>query len=204
MSWTQGGPAVVKVGQTHRRLDAGEASRGGEPRVLPTGLGLAREAQLRDADARPHPTVVVARPGTSSAAAEARVQVGMGLWCVNERGEVSRRLYAMRGARWAHARDQMVTGASPATSAGGGACGWMWCGSYSVRERERRGGAGAGAHGDDDGTLGEVGDGPGPTNLTVMAGGSEVEDEPGEVVRGLLEGRGSVRWVEDGVAELVG
>ena len=48
-------------------------------------------------------------------------------------------------------------------------------------------------HGDDEGTLGEVGDGPEPTNLTVMAGGSEVEDEPGEVVRGLLEGRGSVR-----------
>ena len=121
---------MVKVGQTHRRLDAGEASRGGEPRVLPTGLGLARGAQLRDADARPHPTVwwrgrgvagVV--PVTSSAASEARVQVGMGLRCANERGEVPRRLYAMRGARWAHARDQMVTGASSATSAGGGACG---------------------------------------------------------------------------------
>ena len=127
-------------------------------------------------------------PATSSAAAEARVQVGMGLRCANERGEVPRRLYAMRGARWAHARDQMVTGASPAMSAGGGACCWMWCGSYSVRERERRGGAGAGAHGDDDGTLGEVGDGPEPTNLTVMAGGSEVEDEPGEVVRGFWRG----------------
>ena len=59
-------------------------------------------------------------PATSSAAAEARVQVGMGLRCANKRGEVPRRLYAMRGARWAHARDQMVTGASPATSAGGG------------------------------------------------------------------------------------
>ena len=65
-------------------------------------------------------------------------------------------------------------------------------------------GFGAGAHGDDDGTLGEVGDGPEPTNLTVMVGGSEEEDEPGEVVRGLLEGRGSVRWVEDGVVEHVG
>ena len=56
-------------------------------------------------------------PATCSAAAEARVQVGMGLRCANERGEVPRRLYAMRGARWAHARDQMVTGASLATSA---------------------------------------------------------------------------------------
>ena len=60
---------MVKVGQTHRRLDAGEASRGGEPRVLPTGLGLARGAQLRDADARPHPTVVVARPGSGRSGA---------------------------------------------------------------------------------------------------------------------------------------
>ena len=75
---------------------------------------------------------------------------------------------------------------------------------YRARARERGEGKERGAHGGDDGTLSEVGDGPKPTNLTVMAGGSEVEDEPGEVVRGLLEGRGSVRWVEDGVAELVG
>ena len=79
-------------------------------------------------------------PATSSAAAEARVQVGMGLRCANERGEVPRRLYAMRGARWAHARDQMVTGASPATSAGGGAVGREARGGYGVPERERRGG----------------------------------------------------------------
>ena len=62
-------------------------------------------------------------PATSSAADEARVQVGMGLRCANERGEVLRGLYAMRGARWAHAQDQMVTGASPTTSAGGGVSG---------------------------------------------------------------------------------
>ena len=60
---------MAKVGRTHRRLDAGEASRGGEPRVLPTGLGLACGAQLRDADARPHPTVVVARPGSGRSGA---------------------------------------------------------------------------------------------------------------------------------------
>ena len=64
-----------------------------------------------------------AAPATRFAAAGARVQAGMGLRCANERGEVLRRLYAMRGARWAHARDQMVTGASSAMSAGGGACG---------------------------------------------------------------------------------
>ena len=38
-------------------------------RVLPTGLSLARGAQLRDADARPHPTVVVARPGSGRSGA---------------------------------------------------------------------------------------------------------------------------------------
>ena len=43
-----------------------------------------------------------------------------------------------------------------------------------------------------------------PRIWATATGGSEVGDEPGEDVRGLLEGRGSVRWVEDGVAELVG
>ena len=31
-------------------------------------------------------------------------------------------------------------------------------------------------HGDDEGTLGEVGDGPEPTNLMEMVGGPEVEE----------------------------
>ena len=41
------------------------------------------------------------------------------------------------------------------------------------------------AHGDDEGTLGEVGDGPEPANLTKMAGGPEVEEgiEGGVVAR---------------------
>ena len=55
---------MVKWGQTRRRLAAGEARRGGVVRVLPTERRLAHGAQLRDADARPHPTVVVARPGS--------------------------------------------------------------------------------------------------------------------------------------------
>ena len=62
-------------------------------------------------------------PAMSLAAAEAWVQVGMRLWCANERGEVLRGLYAMRGARLAHARDQVVTGALPTMSAGDGTCG---------------------------------------------------------------------------------
>ena len=138
---------MVKVGQTHRRLDAGEASRGGEPRVLPTGLGLARGAQLRDADARPHPTVVVARPGSGRSGAGDELgggrssgASGMGLRCANERGEVPRRLYAMRGARWAHARDQMVTGASPATSAAAAKVRpWRGYSVESGRDQGRRG-----------------------------------------------------------------
>ena len=65
------------VGSTHagqrvsgrRRLAAGESRRGGALRDSPTGRRLAREAQLRDADARPHPTVVVARPGSGRSGA---------------------------------------------------------------------------------------------------------------------------------------
>ena len=40
-------------------------------------------------------------------------------------------------------------------------------------------------HGDDEGTLGEVGDGPEPANLKKMAGGPEVEEgiEGGEIGR---------------------
>ena len=51
---------MVKVGQTHRRLDAGEASRGGEPRVLPTGLGFARGLRLQRAGRLAHLVVVAA------------------------------------------------------------------------------------------------------------------------------------------------
>ena len=47
-------------------------------------------------------------------------------------------------------------------------------------------------HGDDEGTLGEVGDGPEPANATKMAGGSEVEDDGDGGDAGLPEGCGSV------------
>ena len=50
----------------------------------------------------------------------------------------------------------------------------------------------------------EAGDGPEPTNRATATGGSEEGKNVGAALRGLLEGRGSVRWVEDGVAELVG
>ena len=47
-------------------------------------------------------------------------------------------------------------------------------------------------HGDDEGTLGEVGDDLEPANLTNMAGGSEVEDDGDGGDAGLPEGCGSV------------
>ena len=50
----------------------------------------------------------------------------------------------------------------------------------------------------------EAGDGPEPTNWATATGGSEEGKNVRAALRGLLEGRGSVRWVEDGVAELVG
>ncbi len=132
-------------------------------------------------------------PAMSSAAAEARVQVGMGLRCANERGEVPRRLYAMRGARWAHARDQMVTGASPATSAGGGACGWMWCGSYGVRERERRRESGEGAHCGCVEENGELGEEPEQAGRRWRSRRTEVEEDGVAGVCGRPVGCCSVR-----------
>ena len=50
-------------------------------------------------------------------------------------------------------------------------------GSCGVQTRERRGGNSTGAHSGCSGGLGELGEAPEPTNLTKMAGGSEVEDD---------------------------
>ena len=47
-------------------------------------------------------------------------------------------------------------------------------------------------HGEDEGTLGEVGDGPEPANLTKMAGGPEVEEGIKGGVAGPPAMRGSV------------
>ena len=65
------------MGSTHagqrvngrRCLAAGESRRGGALRDSPTGRSLAREARIWDADARPHPTVVVARSGSGRSGA---------------------------------------------------------------------------------------------------------------------------------------
>ena len=54
----------------HRRLAAGESKHGGALRDSPTGRRLARDAQPRDADARLHPTVVVARSGSGRSGAD--------------------------------------------------------------------------------------------------------------------------------------
>ena len=48
-------------------------------------------------------------------------------------------------------------------------------------------------HGDDEGTLGEVGDGPEPANLTKMAGGPEVEEDIEGGVAARPGPRGSLR-----------
>ena len=53
-------------------------------------------------------------------------------------------------------------------------------------------GRGSVTHDDDEGTLGEVGDGPEPANLTKMASGSEVEDDGDGGDAGLPKGCGSV------------
>ena len=64
MSWTQGGggPAVVKVGQTHRRHDTGEARDGSAIWKRATGQGRGRAWARWIALAGAHRTVVVAVP----------------------------------------------------------------------------------------------------------------------------------------------
>ena len=128
---------------------------------------MARGAQLRDEGGVAHPTVAVAGAGVAGSSAGDEVcsghssgASGDGLRCAKERDEVLRRLYAMRGARWSHARDHMVTGASSATSAGGGGCGQACCSCYGVRGRERRGGERPVAHSGHDERVGEVGEEP--------------------------------------------
>ena len=59
---TRGGPAVVKVGQTHRRHDAGEARDGGAMRDRATGHGRGRAWARWRALAPACRTVVLAVP----------------------------------------------------------------------------------------------------------------------------------------------
>ena len=59
---------MVNVGQTHRRLDAGEARRGGARRKPATGALLACREQLRGEGVVAHPTGVVAEAGVAGSA----------------------------------------------------------------------------------------------------------------------------------------
>ena len=58
---------------------------------------------------------------SSKAAAGVRVRSGSALLLASEGAEALEGLYGSRQAQRVHARDQMVTGASPATSPCGGA-----------------------------------------------------------------------------------
>ena len=60
-------------------------------------------------------------PATTSAAAGARVRAGLALRGASGQGEALARLSAGQQARWTRVWDQMVTGALPPTSSGGGA-----------------------------------------------------------------------------------
>ena len=62
-------------------------------------------------------------PATTLAIAGARVSSGSLLQWPSWGGASTYGSYAMRGVQWAQARDHMVTGAPPATSAGSGVCG---------------------------------------------------------------------------------
>ena len=73
-----------------------------------------------------------------------------------------------------------------------GGFGCLWGGGYRVREREIGEGKRRQAHRDAAGWLSGLGDAPEPTNLTKMAGGSEVEDDGDGGDAGLPEGCGTV------------
>ena len=166
MSWTQGGPAVVKVGQTHRRLDTGEASRGGEPRVCVSSDQTAGRVHARGAGARPHPGRLAAAAGTAGARRKrARGGAGVRLFLATGllrpwyrvRGTYSS--YARQRACWTRRPDQMVAGVVSAVRAGGDAVGRKGRGGYGVPERERRGGKGSVAHGGCSGRRSRLGEG---------------------------------------------
>ena len=166
MSWTQGRGPSGSSGQPHRRLDAGEASRGGEPRVCVSGDQTAGRVHARGAGARPHPGRLAAAAGTAGARRKrARGGAGVRLFLATGllrpwyrvRGTYSS--YARQRACWTRRPDQMVAGVVSAVSAGGDAVGRKGRGGYGVPERERRGGKGSVAHGGCSGRRSRLGEG---------------------------------------------
>ena len=121
---------MVKVGQTCRRLDAGEASRGGEPWVCVSGDKTVGRGHLKGAGAHPHPARHVAAAGTAEARRKrARGGAGTRVSAVMQMQWPWRRMcdpyggYAGQRVCWTRRLDQMVAGVVSAASAGGGAVG---------------------------------------------------------------------------------
>ena len=131
-------------------------------------------------------------PAASEAAAGARVGAGLALRLANELAATLALLHGSLRVQRTHARGHLVTGASPATSPRGDGYGKQGGGGYGKQTKAGLGGRGPGAHHGHEEMLGEVGDGPEPTNLTKMAGGSEVEDDGDGGDAGLPEGCGTV------------
>ena len=126
------------------------------------------------------------------AAAGARVGAGLALRLANKLAATLALLHGSLRVQRTHARGHLVTGASPATSPRGDGYGKQGGGGYGKQTKAGLGGRGPGAHHGHEEMLGEVGDGPEPTNSSTATGGSEVGDEPGEDVRGFW--RGVARW----------
>ena len=95
---------MVNVGQTHRRLDAGEASRGGEPRVCVSGDQTAGRVHARGAGARPHPGRLAAAAGTAGARRK-RARGGAGVRLFLATG-LLRPWYRVRGTYSSYARQR--------------------------------------------------------------------------------------------------
>ena len=85
----------------------------------------------------------------------------------------------------------MVTGATSTTSSGGGVLRASRGDAYGEQSTRRRGGFDAGSHSESDEVDGELGQAETATERRWRSRHREVEDELGEVVRGLPVPRGS-------------
>ena len=109
---------------------------------------------------------------------------GLALRLANEPTVMLVLLYGTLRVQRAHARDQKVTEASPATSAGGGGFRSLARRQLRVQTRERKGGEGRGAHGE----LAGADDGAGEASERAGRRGGSPAAEEGENVGGGVPG----------------
>ena len=111
-SVTLGGQILGQPGLIHRRLDAGEARRGGEVRDSSSGDRMAGGGHLRDADELAHRVVVAVGPGVAG------VVAGVVLGGRRSSGELGVDATVAREARAGHLRALRGAGRKLSTTDG--------------------------------------------------------------------------------------